>query len=619
VARRAAECGDYLAALSLLRARRLAWGTGPGEGDLLVAYHDRVREAVRAHLSAPESRGLHRRLVEALEGWGEADPEWLGLHRDGAGEEARAGAHYARAADQAAEALAFDHAAELYRRALRLVRREEGLVAGRQELQTRLADALANGGRGEEAAREYLQAAETASGLQAVELRCRAATQLLNSGHFDEGLTLFRAVLKSMGLTMPVTRKGALIGLLLRRLQLRLRGLRFWERGASDSSAENLTRIDVCWSAFTGMSLIEPIWSAYYQIRGLLLSLRAGEPYRIARALTSEAAHVSTAGARSHDRVILLLRTAEEIARRINNPHARGMLLLARGMAHYLEGCWRAALTEFDNADEIFRQHCTGVSWEIDTAHTWALWSMTYMGWFRELARRWPALLSDARDHGDLYAVTILGTYIMAVVRLSQDASEEAQVQLRQVMERWSKQGFHVQHHNAVLAQVLIHLYQGNGVAAFEHIQDRWPRYKNSLLLRVQQVRINIMLLRAQSAIAAAITKAKPFLRAAEADARSLRREKMPWSDALVPLILAGVAGVRRDSAKAIGLLREAIDRLHAVDMEIFAQAARRRLGQLLGGEEGRLLIEESEAWMGAQGIRKPARMAAVFAPGFPD
>ena len=409
-------------------------------------------------------------MAEALEGWGEADPEWLALHWEGAGEEARAGAHYARAADQAAEALAFDHAAELYRRALRLVRREEGLVAGRQELQTRLADALANGGRGEEAAREYLQAAETASGLQAVELRRRAATQLLNSGHVDEGLTLFRAVLKSMGLTMPATRKGALIGLLLRRLQLRLRGLRFRERDASGSPAESLTRIDVCWSAFTGMSLIEPMWSAYYQIRGLLLSLRAGEPYRIARALTSEAAHVSTVGGRSHDRATFLLRTAEEIARRINHPHVRGMLLLARGMAHYLEGCWRAALTEFDNADKIFRQHCTGVSWEIDTAHTWALWSMTYMGWFRELARRWPALLSDARDHGDLYAVTILGTYIMAVVRLSQDASEEAQVQLRQVMERWSKQGFHVQHHNAVLAQVLIHLYQGNGVAAFQQI-----------------------------------------------------------------------------------------------------------------------------------------------------
>jgi serine/threonine protein kinase len=620
VARRATECGDYLGALTLLRTGRLTWGTGPGEGDLLVSYHDRVREAVRAHLSAAESRGFHLRLAEALEGWGEADPEWLALHWEGAGEEVRAGTHYARAADQAADALAFDHAAELYRRVLRLGHWEQWSQAGRQELQTRLADALANGGRGGEAAREYLQAAEMASGLQAVELRRRAATQLLNSGHVDEGLTLFRVVLKSMGLTTPMTRKGILIGLLLRRLQLRFRGLRFRERGASSSSTESLTSIDVCWSALTGMGLIDTLLSAYHHIRGLLLSLRSGEPYRIVRAMTSEAMHVATAGGRSHGQTTLLLQTAEEIARRVSNPHARGMLLLARGVAHFLVGCWRAALTELDHADEIFRKHCTGVAWELDTDHTFALWSMTYMGWFRELTHRWPALVSDARDRGDRYAVTNLSTYIMAVAKLCQDAPEQAQVQLRQVMEQWSKQGFHIQHHNAALAQVLIYLYLGNGVDAFQHIKDRWPFYRSSFLLRIQQVRINIVLLRAQSAIAAAAaTGAKTFLRAAEADARSLRREKMPWSDALVPLVLAGVASVRGDSAKAIRLLRGAIDRLHAVDMEIFAQAARRRLGQLLGGHEGRLLIEESEAWMVAQEIGKPARMAAVFAPCFLD
>jgi hypothetical protein len=270
-----------------------------------------------------------------------------------------------------------------------------------------------------------------------------------------------------------------------------------------------------------------------------------------------------------------------------------------------------------DTADEIFRKHCIGVAWELDTTHTLALWSMTYLGWFRELTSRWPALLAEARDHSDRYAVTNLSTYIMAVAMLSKDAPERAQVQLRQTMDQWSKQGFHVQHHNAVLAQVLIHLYQGDGVAAFRHVKHH---YKNSLLLRIQQARINLVLLRAQSALAAALaTGDKSFLRAAEADACSLRREKMPWSDALVPLVLAGVAGVRGDRPKAILLLREAIDRLNGVDMYIFAEAARRRLGQLLGAEEGRRLIEESEAWMTAQGIRNPARMAAVFAPGFPD
>ena len=56
-----------------------------------------------------------------------------------------------------------------------------------------------------------------------------------------------------------------------------------------------------------------------------------------------------------------------------------------------------------------------------------------------------------------------------------------------------------------------------------------------------------------------------------------------------------------------------------AVDMGLFAAAARRRLGTLLGGDAGRALIAQADAWMAAQEVRNPARMAAGLAPGFPD
>jgi hypothetical protein len=53
--------------------------------------------------------------------------------------------------------------------------------------------------------------------------------------------------------------------------------------------------------------------------------------------------------------------------------------------------------------------------------------------------------------------------------------------------------------------------------------------------------------------------------------------------------------------------------------MNLFAAAARRRLGQLLGGNCGQALIAQADAWMAGQGIVNPARMTAMLAPGFPD
>jgi len=52
-----------------------------------------------------------------------------------------------------------------------------------------------------------------------------------------------------------------------------------------------------------------------------------------------------------------------------------------------------------------------------------------------------------------------------------------------------------------------------------------------------------------------------------------------------------------------------------AVDMMHIASAARWRLGELLGGDEGRVLIGQARAALSAEGIVRPDRVVAMFAP----
>jgi eukaryotic-like serine/threonine-protein kinase len=615
---RAAELGTAgRAALAALRSGRLVRGTGPAERDEVETYHDRVRETVVAHLVPAVLEHHHRRLALVLEASGQADPEVLAVHLRGAGEIEKAGEYYALAAAQAAEALAFDRAATLYRLALDL-RPTEG--EERYRLRTQLGDALANAGRGVEAAREYLAAAAGANIAEALELQRRAAMQFLITGHVDAGLAVLRTVLSAVGMKLPSTPQRAFWSLLLRRAQIRLRGLGFRWRDVSQVSAENLTQIDICWSAVAGLSFIDPIRGAEFQTRNLLLALRAGEPYRIARALAIEAGYASTAGKSSKRRAESLLQAADAIAQQVKNNYIYGIIILENAIVSYLTGRWKSAREFCERAEECFRSHCTGVTWEFDSTHFISLWSLTHMGEIAELSRRWPVVLKEAQKRGDLFLATTLNTYIMAIVRLAANDPEEAQRTIDQVMERWSQQGFHAQHHTALLARTHIDLYNGDGQAAWDRILKQWPTYVRSYLLSIKKLRIELLQSRARSALAAAACAVDPgpLLRAAERDALRLRREKMPWSEAHAQFISASVAAGHDDTSSAVALLAAAATSFDAVDMKLYATVTRRRLGELLGGNEGRNLVAGANFWMTSQGIQDPTRMTAMYAPGFP-
>jgi serine/threonine protein kinase/tetratricopeptide (TPR) repeat protein len=603
--------GDELQLIGSLRAAQFIRA---GNGHTFELYHDRIRETLASQLSPTKVTQIHKRLAHAIESRGIDDPEALFEHYVGAGERVRAATHAAAAARKAASALAFDRAAAFYRRALELApARGAELV----DLKRGLAEALANAGRPAEAAEAYLEVAQLSSAAHSLDFRRRAAQQLLMGGHIKEGLELIRSVLAAVGFTLPAGPRRALFSLLLKRLQIKLRGLNFTERDASQIPEADLVRIDTCWAVAAGLGAVDLIRGADFQSRHLLLALKAGEPYRVARAMSFEAAQTVSAGGKTKERAMQIARRAEELSQKVGHPHAIGLSIWARGVSAYLVGEWKLAAELCERAAEVLRDRCTGVTWELTMANRFMLSALLYLGELAEVSRRVPSLLSSALEQGNVFAATDLRTR-MNSIWLAADDPNKARAEVIEALKAWPHEGFHLQHYSSLLALAQIELYTGDADVAWNHIMGQWAALENSMLLRTQVLRIEATYLRARAVLATALNNSDAAkLRFADGLALKIEKENMPWAKPFAVVIRAAVAHQRGQQTVAITLLATAGEGFERADMRLYAAASRRRLGELLRDDRGRQLITEADAWMTTQRIKNPERMARMLVPGF--
>jgi serine/threonine protein kinase/tetratricopeptide (TPR) repeat protein len=610
--------GEGFSELATLRSIHLVRGSGPGSGDGVETYHDQIRETILKHLDDQTKVDVYGRIASTLEASDGADPEALATYFEAAGALDRAGFYYEKAAERAAETLAFDHAAGLYRHSMRCLPVEG---ASRRTLLTALGDALANAGRGTESARVYLEAALGADEKQAIVLERKAAHQLLSSGEVDEGLAAFETVLKRVGIKITLSPRMAIGQLLLERLLLKVRGLRFTERDASEVDVAELERIDVLRSFTVGASNIHPVLSAGFQTSNLLRALRLGEPKRIALLLCREAIQASTAGRPAKSWANRLLGEADALARKLDDPLVEATMLYARGLVSYLMGECRDAVEPLDQAVEVFRTRCTGVARELGDSLHFAIMALCVMGELGEVRSRYLVYMKEAKDRDDRYLVSSLATYCGAFSWLIVDDFERAREETTEAIGHWSKKQFFHQDNMYNSAMNYILLYSGDGPAAWQAFSKFSPILRRSLMLSVQMIRGHHYQQGARSALGAAMVARdpSPLLRVVETFSAKLAREKTAWCTPFAALCRAGIASIRGDDPTAIRLLTEAVPGFDAGDLVLFAAAAKRRLGELKGGDEGRAIVAEADAWMTSRSIKNPSRMAACYAPGFPE
>jgi len=172
-----------------------------------------------------------------------------------------------------------------------------------------------------------------------------------------------------------------------------------------------------------------------------------------------------------------------------------------------------------------------------------------------------------------------------------------------------------------MLARIQTALYRGDADAAWLLLDELALILRRTSLARIQVMRIESLYLRARSALAMAARHGphRRFLSVARTGAQRIARERMPWSDPIALLLSGAIAHLEGRRSLALRFLDEAIGRFDGADMKLYAAAARRRIAALRDDARGRELKGQADAWMAAQGIKNPAAMTRMLAPGLPD
>jgi len=598
-----------------LRAARLVRTFRVDGQEFVEAYHARVRDSLVATLLPERRRGLHGALARALEASGTADPEALVEHYLGAGDTEHARLHVLTAALAAESGLAFMRAARLYRVAI-----EIGVEQPRHDLLTRVGDALVNAGRSSEAADAYQEAAAVAPSGDAIELRRRAAEHYLKSGRDLDGLAVLRTVLRSVGLKYPEAPGVAVTSLLYHRARLRLRGLSFEPTAAEKCSARDLTRVDVAFSATAGLAMVDVVRGADFGAQHLQLALDAGEPIRICRALAFEAGNAAAVGAGSRDRIERLVRTAEGLALRSQDPHGTALAKIAGGLVRVFSGEWRSAQRMLDDAEAILRERCRAVTWELTNAQAWSCNSLILCGDLREAAVRMPLLLGEAAERSDRYALMHM-IYPACITALAAgDVDAGWRVATDDSTFRSCEPGrFTAGHWGRLISTQSVHRYRGEGKKARAFVQAEWPGLSSSQFLRVHLMRVFSEFERALSIISALDDgeTASSVVREAERSVQRVLRDSPEYAAAMGGFVAGCLAAARGDQGRALTAFERAAPGLEAVDMGYLALCARQRYGELLGGDTGRELVRKCGEDFAKRGVVDVQACLTMSAPGF--
>jgi hypothetical protein len=400
------------------------------------------------------------------------------------------------------------------------------------------------------------------------------------------------------------------------RVRLRLLGLRFKERAPAEVSRENRLRVDALGTVATGLAMINTVLAACMQARHLFEALRHGDRLQVMRATSLEASYLAAEGGPVSQRERDLDAISRRLVEQDGGPRDRAHYEGTRGAGQFWRGLWTEAHESFKKCESLSASGAGMHLLQMYLAST-----EYYLGNQREAEKLQTRLLTVAHDRGDLQTTVAMRTGSRIAMLLATDEPDRARRELREALAEWSHKQFFNQHWQAMIYEPAIDLYIGDTQSAYERFVRDMPALRRSWLLRTGYVRA--ITLSTHGRLAIASIDARPDLRRkriAEAtrSLHALEREWSPWVGVLAAGVRSAIAGARGDADLAIEALRDQIRRAHDTRSLSYVPPAQHRLGELVGGDEGRELVKSALETLVAWGVRKPARWLAPQQYGQP-
>jgi tRNA A-37 threonylcarbamoyl transferase component Bud32 len=622
VLERASAAGELDRALSLLRVQRLVT-TRTSAGETWVEpFHDRIREALASASTQDETRMAHAELARALEVLRPDEVERLATHLEACGEHAAAARNAVLAAKRAEQALAFDRAADWYMRAI-AIGRFEGEHA--RTLHFEHGAALAAAERGREAAEALLCAALGADAEETGLIEAQAAEYRLAAGDMAAGIAeLVDRGLGAMGLLpqdparvletlMALSKEGQA------RLQQHLVELEHAPHDAYSTSAPEalLRRLDALWSASLDLNLVgEPILGSAAAAQHLRLAFEAKDPLRLARAAYLQAPQDSQlVFGRSSEGYDLLMSIADRAARQVDDPQLevwrqRAIATAAHhvGRSDLVRHAWWAASRAGSGVPGTGR-----VLASMRVAAYGALADLARYDEMRACSEAWTNAVRGRYDGN--------GAWVAAICDVRPALDDTGCEQYLERADGLMQGASFVQRLVSDLVAITTEHYLGRVDEAWTRMRRTHdeakkmviPMLARALSAMIQRSILQCELARAGRGHSDAIPEAETALLLLEAIGQ-------PSMSFVCHAARASLAYLRDDRAGAL----EHLDRMveasrHDYGNPASGLSAQRVKGRLLGGGEGRRLIERADTGLRQLKVRNPARWSRIGLPAFMD